>query len=44
MEIAMLAAAEEGADVQAVMSTLDSWFFPVLLTGALSFALGFWAS
>jgi hypothetical protein len=40
MEIAMLAAAEEGADVQAVLSALDSWFFPILLTAAVIFALG----
>jgi hypothetical protein len=40
MEIAMLAAAEVGADVQAVLIALDSWFFPILLTGAVIFALG----
>jgi hypothetical protein len=40
MEIAMLAAAEVGADVQAVLIALDSWFFPILLTGAITFALG----
>jgi hypothetical protein len=40
MEIAMLAAAEEGADVQAVLTSLDSWFFPILLTSAITFALG----
>jgi hypothetical protein len=40
MEIAMLAAAEEGADVQAVLIALDSWFFPILLIGAITFALG----
>src|ERR687898_2230621 len=40
MEIAMLAAAETGADVQAVLTALDSWFFPILLTAALTFALG----
>ena len=40
MEIAMLAAAETGADVQAALTALDSWFFPILLTAALTFALG----
>ena len=40
MEIAMLAAAEEGADVQAVLIALDSWFFPLYLTAATIFALG----
>jgi hypothetical protein len=43
MEIAMLAAAEEGADVQAVLAALDSWFFPILLTAAVIFALGVFA-
>jgi hypothetical protein len=43
MEIAMLAAAEEGADVQAVLAALDSWFFPILLTAAATFALGVFA-
>ena len=40
MEIAMLAAAEEGADVQAVLTALDSWWFPILLTAAATFAIG----
>ncbi len=40
MEIAMLAAAEAGADVQAAQSALGSWFFPILLTAAITFALG----
>jgi hypothetical protein len=40
MEIAMLAAAEVGADVQAVLAALDSWFFPLFLTAAVIFALG----
>jgi hypothetical protein len=43
MEIAMLAAAEEGADVQAVLAALDSWFFPILLTAAVIFAIGVFA-
>src|ERR671910_256686 len=40
MEIAMLAVADEGADVQAVLAALDSWFFPLFLTAAANFALG----
>jgi hypothetical protein len=40
MEIAMLAAAEEGVDLQAVLTALDSWFFPILLTAAVTFAIG----
>ena len=40
MEIAMLAVADEGADVQAVLTALDSWFFPILVAGAITFALG----
>ena len=40
MEIAVMAAAEVGADVQAVQSALLPWFIPILLTGAVSFALG----
>jgi hypothetical protein len=40
MEIAMLAAAEVGADVEAVLAALDSWFFPLFLTAAVIFALG----
>lgn len=40
MEIATLAAAETGADLQAVQTALDSWFFPILLTAAVIFALG----
>jgi hypothetical protein len=43
MEIAMLAAAEEGADVQAVLTALDSWWFPILLTAAVTFAIGVFA-
>jgi len=40
MEIAMRAAAKAGADVQAILTALDPWFFPILLTGAINFALG----
>jgi hypothetical protein len=43
MEIAMLAADEEGADLQAVLTALDSWFFPILLTAAVTFAIGVFA-
>src|SRR5215217_4836724 len=43
MEIAMLGAAEAGADVQAVLTALDSWFFPILLTAAVTFAIGVFA-
>jgi hypothetical protein len=40
MEIGLMAAAETGADVQTVQTALLPWFIPILLTGALSFALG----
>jgi hypothetical protein len=40
MEIAMLAAADAGADIQMVLIALDSWFFPILLAGAITFAVG----
>jgi hypothetical protein len=40
MEIGLLAAAEAGADVQAVQSALLAWFIPILLTGAITFGLG----
>ena len=40
MEIGLLAAAETGADLQAVQSALFPWFIPTLLTGAITFALG----
>jgi len=40
MEIAMLAAAEVGADVQAVQTALDSWFLPIFLIATITFALG----
>jgi hypothetical protein len=40
MEIAMLGAAEAGADVQAVLIAMDSWFFPTFLAAAIIFALG----
>ena len=40
MEIAMLGAAEAGADVQAVLIAMDPWFFATLLAAAIIFALG----
>ena len=40
MEIAMLSVVRAGADVQVVLIALDSWFFPILLRGAITFALG----
>lgn len=40
LEIGLMAAAQTGADVQAVQSALLPWFIPILFTGALCFALG----
>ncbi len=40
MEIAMLGVSEAGADVAAVLVAMDPWFFPILLTGAFTFAVG----
>jgi hypothetical protein len=40
MEITLAAAAEHGGDVQAIQASLFPWFLPVLLLGAISFALG----
>lgn len=40
MEFAVLAAAKTGADVRAAQMALAPWFVPILLTGAISFALG----
>ncbi|HEV8648979.1 MAG TPA: hypothetical protein VG276_06125 [Actinomycetes bacterium] len=40
MEVALAAAAETGGDVQAIQAALFLWFVPILVTGALSFALG----
>lgn len=40
MEFALLAAAETGGDPEAAQTELMPWFIPVLLTGAVSFALG----
>ena len=40
MEFALLAAAETAGDVEAAQTELVPWFIPVVLTGAVSFALG----
>jgi len=40
MEVALGAAAETGGDVQAAQAALFPWFVPVLVTGAVSYALG----
>src|SRR3972149_11920805 len=40
MEFALLAAAETGGDVEATQTELMPWFVPVLVTGAVSFAIG----
>jgi hypothetical protein len=40
MEFTLLAAAETGGDAEAAQTELMPWFIPVLLTGAISFALG----
>lgn len=40
MEFAPLAAATTGGDVQAAQAALMPWFVPILLIGAVSFALG----
>jgi hypothetical protein len=40
MEFAPLAAAETGADGQAIQAALIPWFVPILLTGGVSFAVG----
>jgi hypothetical protein len=40
MEFAPLAAVETGADAEAAQAALQPWFLPVLLTGALTFAIG----
>ena len=40
MEFASLAALESGADPEAAQAALDDWFVPVLVIGALLFAIG----
>lgn len=40
IEIAMLGAAEVGADVEAVQGAVDVWFMPIFLSGAILSAIG----
>lgn len=40
MELALLAVAETGGDVEAAQTELVPWFIPVLLSGGICFALG----
>jgi hypothetical protein len=40
MELALLAGAETGADVEAMQEELVPWFVPLLLSGGLSTAIG----
>ena len=40
MEFAPLAAAEAGGDVQAAHAALAPWFLPILMIGAITFAVG----
>jgi hypothetical protein len=40
MEFTPLAAVEAGADPEAAQAALDDWFVPVLVIGALAFAIG----
>ena len=40
MEFALAAVAETGGDAQAVQAALFPWFVPILLAGAVGFALG----
>lgn len=40
MEFTPLAAVEAGADPAAAQAAIDQWFPPVLITGALAFAIG----
>jgi hypothetical protein len=40
MEFAPLAAFEAGSDAEAAQGALQPWFLPVLLIGAVTFALG----
>ena len=43
MEFVPLAAAETGADAEAAQAALAPWFIPVLMTGAITFAVGVFA-
>lgn len=40
MEIAPFVAVETGVDAQAVQAALESWLVPVLVGGAVTFAIG----
>jgi hypothetical protein len=40
MEFTLLAAAETGGNAEAAQTELMAWFIPILLMGAISFALG----
>ena len=40
MEFTLLATAETGGNAEAAQTELTPWFIPVLLMGAISFALG----
>ena len=40
MEFTPLGALESGADPEAAQAALDDWFVPVLVTGAVAFAIG----
>jgi hypothetical protein len=40
MEFAVVAAHETGADLVATQAALESWFVPILLVGAVTFAFG----
>jgi hypothetical protein len=43
MEFAPLAAAEAGVDGEAIQAALAPWFLPILVTGAITFAVGAFA-
>jgi len=40
MEFAVVAAHETGADLEETQAALESWFVPILIAGAVTFALG----
>jgi hypothetical protein len=43
MEFAPLAALEAGADAEAAQAALAPWFIPIMVTGAITFAVGVFA-
>jgi hypothetical protein len=43
MEFAPLAAAKAGADAEAAQAALTSWFIPIMVMGAITFAVGVFA-